>query len=405
MSRNAGAVVELPTVETQGRGSEVLASWRSSPGSRTGKRAPMSQRRRTGPAGRAAPVRRWLASGALVIAVAGTSTAGTVATLAATGSRAGAAAIGDCTTTSGVIVVVDFQHFGGTVERGCGSDPSPGSTTGLDAMHTAGFKTAGTAEYGTAFICRITDPATQVYEPSTTATSCNSTPPASAYWSYWHADVGQTTWSYSELGAASYKPPPGSVTLWVFGGTSVTGGAGTGRPPATLTPTSLRGPAGAPPAGGTTTTTTGPTPTTSPPSAGGTGGTAPASGAAGAASTSGGSGHPSSSASGSGGGSGSATTPAVAASGSTTTTAPGKDESGTSTAKGGRDRSAGGGGSRAGHRARAAPKIVDVSQGSHRATSGSGSPLPLIVGAVVVVALAGTGAAIAWRRRRTGQAG
>src|ERR1700748_554231 len=40
----------------------------------------------------------------------------------------------------GVTVIVDMAAWGGAVERGCAPNPS----TGLDALHEAGFSTAGT---------------------------------------------------------------------------------------------------------------------------------------------------------------------------------------------------------------------------------------------------------------------
>jgi hypothetical protein len=64
------------------------------------------------------------------------------------------------------------------------------------------------------------------------------TPPASAYWAFWEARPGQTTWTYSQQGAVGYHPAPGSVSLWVFGGTSLGGTTGTARP--TISPQQLR---------------------------------------------------------------------------------------------------------------------------------------------------------------------
>lgn len=89
-------------------------------------------------------------------------------------------------------------------------------TTGYGALQGAGFITAGDNTDGPAFICRIDD------EPPPSQDPCVTTPPASAYWSYWHADAGQNTWTFSEQGAMSYHPLPGSVDTWTFGA---------GRPP------------------------------------------------------------------------------------------------------------------------------------------------------------------------------
>jgi hypothetical protein len=141
-------------------------------------------------------------------------------------SPAGADPIGDCSTTTGEIVAVDFSAWGGDIERGCDAV----LTTGYAALHRAGFTTAGDAQDGDAFICRIDD------KPPPKQQSCGTTPPADAYWSYWHADVGQDTWTYSQQGAMGYHPPPGSVDAWTFGSTDIDGT--TGQP--TFSPESVR---------------------------------------------------------------------------------------------------------------------------------------------------------------------
>lgn len=112
-----------------------------------------------------------------------------------------------CTGTSGVTVVVDFTALGGAVERGCAlGDPA----TGLAALQSAGFVATGTQRWGLAFICRING------LPTAATESCVNTPPATAYWSYWHAQPGGT-WGYSAAGASSYNPAPGSVEGFSFG--------------------------------------------------------------------------------------------------------------------------------------------------------------------------------------------
>jgi hypothetical protein len=122
-----------------------------------------------------------------------------------------------CVGESGVTVVVDFTAFGGGVEIRCApGDPA----TGLQALQDAGFQITGTQRWGLAFVCRIDGLPTPAVEP------CVTTPPASAYWSYWHAPAGGT-WSYSTLGAISHDPAPGTVEGWAFGA---------GSPPSTPAP-------------------------------------------------------------------------------------------------------------------------------------------------------------------------
>ena len=149
---------------------------------------------------------------------------------------AAAQPMGDCTTTSGVVVAVDFAHFGGPVLRACGSTP----TTAYDLLNQGGWHTTGTEHDGPGFICRIGyagfDGGTQYPTPS--QQSCVLTPPASAYWAFWYANPGQNTWTYSQAGAMSTNTEPGSVELWVFGGTSNGGTSGSAVPG--VSPGSLR---------------------------------------------------------------------------------------------------------------------------------------------------------------------
>ncbi|PWI42646.1 hypothetical protein [Streptomyces sp. ICBB 8177] len=129
-----------------------------------------------------------------------------------------------CTTTSGVVLAVDFGHWGGPILRACGTTP----TTGYDLLNEGGWRTTGDQHDGPAFICRIGYSGYQggAQYPTPAQDPCVVTPPASAYWSYWHADPGQNTWTYSQLGAMSYHPEPGSVDLWIFGGTNIAGTEG-----------------------------------------------------------------------------------------------------------------------------------------------------------------------------------
>ncbi|MHA3704714.1 hypothetical protein ACXR2U_21285 [Jatrophihabitans sp. YIM 134969] len=142
--------------------------------------------------------------------------------------------VGACTRRTGALVAVSYGAWGGPIVRGCDTT----LTTGIDLLTTAGFTTTGTQHDGPAFLCRIGHPywksGTQYPTPATEA--CVNTPPADAYWSYWIAPKGQTTWSYSPLGAYSSNPTPGSVEAWTFGSTDV--GGTTGQP--LFTPNQIR---------------------------------------------------------------------------------------------------------------------------------------------------------------------
>ncbi|MEU8771641.1 hypothetical protein AB0C94_32385 [Streptomyces griseus] len=174
--------------------------------------------------------------GARALARTTTALGLTVAAFAATTAPAAAAPqpMGQCTTSSGAVLAVDFSHWGGPIYRSCGTTP----TTGYELLNQGGWRTTGTGHDGPAFICRIGYSGHQGGKqyPTPQQDDCVLTPPASAYWSYWHAAPGQNTWTYSQLGAMLYKPRPGSVDLWIFGGTNIEGTQG--RP--TVTPDQLR---------------------------------------------------------------------------------------------------------------------------------------------------------------------
>lgn len=159
----------------------------------------------------------------------------TAAALGSTGSAAAAPQpMGRCTTSSGAVLAVDFSRWGGPVLRSCGTTP----TTGYELLNQGGWRTTGTGHDGPAFICRIGYSGYKGGKqyPTSAEDNCVLTPPASAYWSYWHADRGARTWTYSQLGAMLYKPKPGSVDLWIFGATDIEGTQGRPR----ITPDQLR---------------------------------------------------------------------------------------------------------------------------------------------------------------------
>lgn len=154
-------------------------------------------------------------------------TALTAATAAA-GAAAASSKADNCTATSGVIVAVDFGHWGGPVLRFCAATVA----TGYALLNQGGWHTTGTEHDGPGFICRIGYGGYHhgIQYPTPRQEPCALTPPANAYWTYWQAGPGQDAWSYSQVGAMSDRPPPGSVELWVFGETNVGGTAGSAVP-------------------------------------------------------------------------------------------------------------------------------------------------------------------------------
>lgn len=118
-----------------------------------------------------------------------------------------------CPRGKGVTVIVDF---GATKRISC----APGDpVSGLAALKGAKFTVAMVARFPGA-VCRINN------RPSPSAEACVVMPPATKYWSYWHANRGGT-WTYSSSGAGTYNPKPGTVEGWSYGA---------GKPPTTPPP-------------------------------------------------------------------------------------------------------------------------------------------------------------------------
>lgn len=116
------------------------------------------------------------------------------------------AASGACTSDKGVTVVVDYGPLGGGVDIRCAAN-ADGS--GLSALHAAGFSTQGTIKDGPGVVCRIN------HRPSAAQEKCQTTPPRSAYWHYWHASNGGS-WAYSQSGAANRRVSQGGFEGWTF---------------------------------------------------------------------------------------------------------------------------------------------------------------------------------------------
>lgn len=153
--------------------------------------------------------RAFLLAAATIVVAAGGSLPATVSILRA--APAGAATATDCST--GVIVAVDLSQWeSGVTDAVCDTILPANAAYALVAT---GFNPTPVSDYGLAFICQIAG-ADGVEYPQ--GADCSTTPPANAYWSFWFADAGQDSWTYSNVGAMSLQPQPGSVEAWVFGG-------------------------------------------------------------------------------------------------------------------------------------------------------------------------------------------
>jgi hypothetical protein len=321
----------------------------------------------TGSAVRRASIRRallWAGAPAVALSVVGgIGVADPVA-------PAGADTAANC--SSGVIVAADFATWGGNINSVCDPTLPPNSA---EALVATGFDPVGVASYGgLAFICQIAG-----YPQGE---DCNTTPPGNAYWSFWYANAGENSWTYSQLGAESLHPAPGSVEAWVFGGASG------GGQPSIPAPDTVRADTTDTSSPTTTTTVTVPAsvPTTTP---------TPTSPAGVASSTGGGS-------AGSGQHSTAGAAPVVPA-GSTTgptgatgthspsrSTHPGTTPAPTTTTAP----------EARGPKSSSSPRIVDAAPVSAH-EQGADSPLPFLFGASIVAVLAAGAALVAWRRRRT----
>ena len=280
-----------------------------------------------------------------------------------------AATVAEC--TNGVIVAVDFAPFRRKTNTVC---DAPLPKNAAEALVNAKFDPTGVTEYpGLSFICTIGgDPP---------GADCSTTP-TGAYWEFWYAKAGSNSWTYSPLGAESLVPATGSVEGWFFGT-----GTGASPPKGAPSPNAIR-----------STIHATPTTTTSPPST--------------TATTT----HPSTPTG--------ATTPLAPNIGSPTTTAPPTKPAPTTTTRAkapNRKRKATPKrstpstsarskttlDSRADHKATAKP--VDPKEHPSGIVEGApavvrsrpGSPVPVVVGAVITLALAAAAWVIARRRRRT----
>ncbi|MFD0202857.1 MULTISPECIES: hypothetical protein [Saccharothrix] len=96
--------------------------------------------------------------------------------------------------------------------RSLGGGVQTGCAPGDPSSGTAALTAAGfgytIAQRQPGFVCRING------KPS--SDPCVTTSPANAHWAYWHGQPGGS-WTYSSTSAGSYDPAPGSVEGWSFG--------------------------------------------------------------------------------------------------------------------------------------------------------------------------------------------
>ncbi|GGL27208.1 hypothetical protein H9L10_03820 [Phycicoccus endophyticus] len=99
-----------------------------------------------------------------------------------------------CAGSSGVSVVVDT---GSAVTTRCApGDPA----SALEALEAVASVVQVETQPG--FLCRV--------DGVPASAGCVRTPPADAYWGFFHAAAGEQ-WTYSDTGVATFDPPAGSV--------------------------------------------------------------------------------------------------------------------------------------------------------------------------------------------------
>lgn len=143
-----------------------------------------------------------------------------IGNVAAAPSASAAGYSGYCKDGNGVTVVIDFQQLGGTTVIRCAPGPVVPGFTGLDALKDAGVPYEGVRRWGDAFICRLYNrpsPAEDIpiNGNPTYRERCIDTPPAAAYWSYWHAPNGGS-WTYSQFGVKNRNAIKGGFEGWSF---------------------------------------------------------------------------------------------------------------------------------------------------------------------------------------------
>lgn len=131
-----------------------------------------------------------------------------------------AARQGMCTSADAkaVTVVIDYQSLGAGVAKYCVTGLAKGAT-GLTALRSVA-SVQGTTSSGLAVVCRINSrpgasQSLKLPNGKTYTETCVNTPPAAAYWSYWHASQGGS-WQYSSQGAATSQVSFGGYEGWSF---------------------------------------------------------------------------------------------------------------------------------------------------------------------------------------------
>jgi hypothetical protein len=281
-----------------------------------------------------------------------------------------ASADGPCVGDTGVTVVVDATKAGGGISVRCALGPQ---ASGWDALQNSGHAITSVPQYPGTAVCTVDG------RPSAGYPTCWET----NFWSYHHAPNTRAgaAWTFSGVGAATYKPAPGSVEGWKYTSTANRSDAPGAGPVFAAPPT------------------TGTTPPAPPPPPASGGGAPPAAAPRGAA--------PQSNTS-PGSGSGAPTGPAAPSDSSTNATttlppaagAPETTDSAPGPTAGATTAPSTGAGAEDGDDGASDSREIAAEPARDTTDSGGGFPFATVIGAVLIVALA-TGAGFVARQRRT----
>ena len=162
--------------------------------------------------------------------LAGLAAAALAAATGLVGLSATPADAAQCDGTTGVSVVVDFNHgAGGGLQSAC--DLSGGGKYASEIFPDAGFALKY-VEQSPGFVCRVNS--------LPTSANCGTTAPADAYWGLFWAGRGSSSWTYASVGVGGLKIPEGGAVAFAFqdgGATDYPGVAPSRRSTPAPTPT------------------------------------------------------------------------------------------------------------------------------------------------------------------------
>ena len=163
-----------------------------------------------------------------VLALSGCVASTPAPTAASTPAPAASATASDC---DGVGVVVDFGSLDGEGVSACVDATSDVAAT--SALDQAGVTTEGSVEWGDQIVCRVNerpgaDETVEVEGEASFVESCQSMPPAYAYWALWVKPAADGEWEYAQEGLGTLQLEPGQSIGLVY-----TTGTGTEPQPPT----------------------------------------------------------------------------------------------------------------------------------------------------------------------------